>query len=207
MEWLFFGELQGILKNLEIIQIPTSQVKTIESFNPCSYIDKELRDRFVSFWVLSFSWRVKFCRYWPWIFDYSLFTLQVIRPIMLYPVSQYWFMVVLYVKLFSYDMWWAFIPPFPVDTRRRFNVYKTSYRHWNNVVCLLGFSDHFANCVTHYSFNDTNSFILKYKYFLWFRISRNVRRKICKQNVPFDTDKIDFLRTFWKNKTTASLGL
>ena len=27
---------------------------------------------------------------------------------------------------------------FPVDTRRHFNVYTTSYRRWNDVVCLLG---------------------------------------------------------------------
>ena len=27
---------------------------------------------------------------------------------------------------------------YPADTRRRFNVYKTSYRCWNDIVCLLG---------------------------------------------------------------------
>ena len=30
---------------------------------------------------------------------------------------------------------------FPVDTRRRFSVNTTSYRRWNDVVCLLGYSD------------------------------------------------------------------
>ena len=54
---------------------------------------------------------------------------------MSFAVSQVQVLKLHLVMLQSCKLKWSF--PNPVDTRRRFNVFKTSYRRWNYVVCLL----------------------------------------------------------------------
>ena len=78
--------------------------------------------------------------YWPW----RLFS-RFIQTQKRYPNLE----TTGHIQL-KFFLWTKLLENFPVDTRHRFNVYKmsidiyttsaTSYRSWNDVLCLLGYS-------------------------------------------------------------------